>query len=189
MTAHDGFTLRDLVSYNEKHNEANGEGQQRTARATTGPGTAAWRARPTTRGARAAGRQHRNFLATLLLSQGVPMLLTATSSAAPSAATTTSTARTTSSSWMDWELDADPARPARVHPAGRGAAQEHPVFRRRRFFAGEATGTTATVGRHRVVPARRHEHGDADWAHEHARSMMVFLNGDGWKRIVQSWRR
>ena len=96
VTCHDGFTLRDLVSYNDKHNEANGE-DNRTARATTGPGTAASRARPTTRrSSTLRAQQRRNFLATLFLSQGVPMLRTATSSAAPSAATTTATARTTS---------------------------------------------------------------------------------------------
>ena len=76
VTAHDGFTLADLVSYERKHNEANLRGQPRRRATTTARGTAASRARPTTRrSSRCAPLQQRNFLATLLLSQGVPMLL------------------------------------------------------------------------------------------------------------------
>ena len=70
VTAHDGFTLHDLVSYNDKHNEANGE-TTATAPTTTTPGTAAPRARPTTRRSTPLReRQKRNFLATLLLLAG-----------------------------------------------------------------------------------------------------------------------
>jgi pullulanase/glycogen debranching enzyme len=96
VTAHDGFTLHDLVSYNDKHNEANGEdnrdGQRhnllelRRRRPTDDPEINALRA-----------RQKRNLLATLLLSQGVPMLLAGDEMGAPRAATTTPTARTTRS--------------------------------------------------------------------------------------------
>ena len=97
VTAHDGFTLRDLVSYNEKHNEANGEdnndGESHNRSWNCGaegdtddPEVLALRA-----------KQQRNFLATLLLSQGVRCCSAATRSAAPSAATTTPTARTTRS--------------------------------------------------------------------------------------------
>ena len=77
VTCHDGFTLADLVSYNDKHNEANGEDKAATAPTTTGRGTAGSRARPTTpRSWRLRRRQLRNLLATLLLSaRGVPMLL------------------------------------------------------------------------------------------------------------------
>jgi glycogen operon protein len=96
VTAHDGFTLTDLVSYNHKHNEANGEGNRDgddhnrswncgAEGPTDDPDILALRA-----------RQRRNMLATLLLAQGVPMICTATSWGAPSGATTTATARTTS---------------------------------------------------------------------------------------------
>jgi isoamylase len=96
ITAHDGFTLHDLVSYNDKHNEANGE-DNRDGTTTTCPGTAAWKAdrRPADLALRE--RQKRNLLATLLLSQGVPMLLAGDELGAPSRATTTPTARTTRS--------------------------------------------------------------------------------------------
>ena len=75
VAAHDGFTLRDLVSYNYKHNEANGEGGQRTARATTDHGTAASRAKPTILRSTPCGcDSSANFITTLMLSQGVPMM-------------------------------------------------------------------------------------------------------------------
>jgi glycogen operon protein len=96
VTCHDGFTLADLVSYNSKHNEANGDGN-----ADGSNDNRSWNCGtegPTDDPAitELRKRQARNFLATLLLSQGVPMLLVATSSAARSRATTTLTARTTS---------------------------------------------------------------------------------------------
>ena len=97
VTAHDGFTLRDLVSYNDKHNEANGEDNRDGSDDnrswncgvegdTDDPDVLALRR-----------RQQRNFLATLLLSQGVTMLLGGDEPGAPSTATTTPTARTTRS--------------------------------------------------------------------------------------------
>ena len=76
VTAHDGFTLRDLVSLQRQAQRGQRRGQPRRRATTTARGTAAPRARPTTpRSTRCARRQQRNFLATLLLSQGVPMLL------------------------------------------------------------------------------------------------------------------
>jgi glycogen operon protein len=92
VVAHDGFTLRDLVSYNEKHNEANKEGNNdgESHNRSWNCGAEGPTKDKTVNALRA--RQQRNFLTTLLLSQGVPM----TSSAAPSRAITTCTARTTS---------------------------------------------------------------------------------------------
>ncbi len=74
VTAHDGFTLRDLVSYNEKHNEANGEENKRRREPQPVVELRCRRAQRRSGDQRAARRQQRNFLATLLLSQGVPML-------------------------------------------------------------------------------------------------------------------
>ena len=99
VTAHDGFTLQDLVSYNDKHNDANQRGQPRRQQQQSVAGTAGSRG-PTDDAAVNALRelQKRNFLATLLLSQGVPMLLAGDEIGAhPAAATTMPTARTTSS--------------------------------------------------------------------------------------------
>ena len=140
VTAHDGFTLRDLVSYNEKHNEANGEDNRdgESHNRSWNCGVEGPTDDPEIHALRA--RQQRNFLATLLLSQGVPMLAARRRDRPhPAAATTTSTARTTSSSWVDWDLDDDQTRPARRSPHGWSQLRsEHPVFRRRRFFDGDA---------------------------------------------------
>ena len=97
MTAHDGFTLRDLASYNEKHNEANGEDNRDGSDNNNSWNCGAEGPTDDPEILALRRRQIRNFLTTMLLSQGVPMLVAATSSAAPRAATTMPTARTTRS--------------------------------------------------------------------------------------------
>ena len=99
VTAHDGFTLHDLVSYDDKHNEANGEDNRDGHDDNYSAGTAASRGRPTIpRSLALRDRQKRNFMATLLLSQGMPMLLAGDEiGRTPAAATTTPIARTTRS--------------------------------------------------------------------------------------------
>ena len=156
VTAHDGFTLADLVSYNEKHNEANGEGNNDGEShnrswncGVEGPTDDA----EVVACLRAA--QQRNFLATLLLSQGVPMLLGRRRDRPHAGrATTTPTARTTRSPWFDWEHDR--RRSPRVHPRLIALRRDHPVFRRRRLVPG---APDPRHGRHRLVPARRHGDG------------------------------
>ena len=139
VTAHDGFTLRDLVSYNDKHNEANQEDNRDgtddnrswncgVEGATDDPEINALRA-----------RQQRNFLATLLLSQGVPMLLGGDEFGRTQGGNNNAWCQDNEISWFDWELDDDAARPARVHAAAHRLRREHPVFRRQRFLAGHAT--------------------------------------------------
>jgi len=179
VTAHDGFTMRDLVSYNEKHNEANGEGgadgesHNRSWNCgvegeTDDPEVVALRA-----------RQHRNFLTTLLTSQGVPMILHGDELGRTQQGNNNVYCQDNELSWMDWDLD-DTQR-ALLAFTRRVVAlrRDHPVFRRRRFFAGEAT---LPDGQKSVDIAFFRPDGtnmrDADWDHEYARSMMVFLNGD-----------
>ena len=118
ITAHDGFTLRDLVSYNDKHNEANRR-TTATGPTTTGPGTAASRARPTTRrSSRCAARQQRNFLATLLLSQGTPMLLGGDEIGRTQGGNNNAWCQDNEISWFDWELDARASARCSSSPAG-----------------------------------------------------------------------
>ena len=136
ITAHDGFTLRDLVSYNDKHNEANGEdnrdGDEPQPLLELRRRGADRRSRRSTR---LRARQQRNFLATLLLSQGMPMLLRRRRDGAhPAAATTTPTARTTRSPGSTGRRRRRPAR--RSPPRLIALRREHPVFRRRRWFQG-----------------------------------------------------
>ena len=136
VTAHDGFTLRDLVSYNEKHNEANGEdgrdGEEHnrswncgTEGPTDDPEIAALRA-----------RQQRNMLATLLLSQGVPMIAHGDEVGRTQAGNNNVYCQDNETSWVDWGA-VDEELLAFTQALTQLRA-EHPVFRRRRFFTGEA---------------------------------------------------
>ena len=175
ITAHDGFTLADLVSYNEKHNEANlednrdGTDDNRSWNCgvegpTDDPEITALRE-----------RQQRNFLATLLLSQGVPMMLAGDESAARSAATTTPGARTTSS---PGSTGSSTPRRGLLEFTRRLLAlrREHPVFRRTQFLDGErlALGPAGRL----VVPAGRPQDDRRGLADADAHALGVFLNGE-----------
>src|ERR671939_618299 len=105
VTAHDGFTLRDLVSYNDKHNEANGENNQDGANDNESWNCGA--EGPTDdRDIRALrARQQRNFLATLLLSQGVPMLLGGDELGRTQQGNNNAYCQDNPISWIDWQLD------------------------------------------------------------------------------------
>ena len=167
ITAHDGFTLRDLVSYNDKHNEANGEGNRDgtddnrswncgVEGATDDPAINALRA-----------RQQRNFLATLLLSQGVPMLLGGDELGRTQGGNNNAWCQDNEISWFDWSSRRRGA--ARVHaPADRAAPRAsrlppHEVLRRqRRASAGRLVDAArrpphdaARLGQHRVAGDRR----------------------------------
>ena len=136
VTAHDGFTLADLVSYERKHNEANGEDNRDgddhneslnfgVEGATNDPEVLEQRA-----------RQQRNMLATLLLSQGVPMLLGGDEMGRSQGGNNNAYAQDNPISWFDWDLTDDQRQ---LFDFTRGLIQafrEHPVLRRRRFFQG-----------------------------------------------------
>ena len=139
VTAHDGFTLRDLVSYNEKHNEANGENNQdgESHNRSWNCGVEGPTDDPAIDALRF--RQQRNFLTTLLLSQGVPMLVARRRDRrAPSRATTTPTARTTSSpgstgtSTTTAPNCCDFTRAAGLTPPGPSGVPPPPLLRRQR---------------------------------------------------------
>jgi glycogen operon protein len=158
VTAHDGFTIRDLVSYNDKHNDANGEdGNDGEAHNRSwNSGVEGETDDPEVLQLRA--RQQRNFLATLLLSQGVPMLAHGDELGRTQRGNNNTYAQDNELSWVHW----DQGRPAadRVHRRGRAAAQgssdlpAEPVLRRApRRERGEPGGPDA---RHRVAPGRRH---------------------------------
>jgi isoamylase len=172
MTAHDGFTLRDLVSYNEKHNEANLEGNNdgTTDNRSWNCGAEGPTDDPAILALRA--RQQRNFLATLLLSQGVPMLLGGDEWGRSQSGNNNAWCQDNEISWFDWtgvdhELLDFTRRLIRLR-------REHPVFRRTRFFRGSGTQLPdvwwmRTDGRRMT---RR------DWEDSGARAIGVFMNGD-----------
>ncbi|HLI43006.1 MAG TPA: glycogen debranching protein GlgX [Acidimicrobiales bacterium] len=173
VTAHDGFTLADLVSYDEKHNEANGEDNRDGA-----SDNRSWNCGvegPTDDAAVLAlrARQQRNFLMTLLLSEGVPMLLGGDEISRSQGGNNNAYCQDNELSWYDWE-HADEALLAftRTLIAFR---REHPVFHRRRFFRGRAIRGTLDLGWFRPDGA---EMTDDDWVSGSARAICVYLNGD-----------
>jgi isoamylase len=138
VVAHDGFTLNDLVSYNHKHNEANGEENRdgHDHNLSYNFGVEGPTDRPDI--VRARERQKRNFIATLLLSQGVPMICGGDEMGRTQHGNNNAYAQDNEISWLDWELSerdrellAFTRRVARLR-------REHPTFRRRRFFRGRA---------------------------------------------------
>ena len=186
VTCHDGFTLRDLVSYDQKHNLANGE-ENRDGDSHN----RSWNCGVEGETDDAAivelrARQRRNFLATLFLSQGVPMLLAGDEIGRSQGGNNNAYCQDNEVSWIDW-LGGDAALRefTRRLIALRRA---HPVFRRRRWFQGRSIrGSDLTdIGWFRPDGTRMAEE---DWRVTSAAGMGVFLNGDGIEsRDVQGYR-
>jgi isoamylase len=177
-TCHDGFTLADLVSYNTKHNDANGE------RNTDGSndnrswncGTEGPADDPAITELRA--RQVRNLLVTLFCSQGVPMLLAGDELGRTQQGNNNAYCQDNEISWVDWEGASKHADVLEFTRALADLRRAHPVFRRRRFFSGEPA--RGDVGGLRditwLAPAGR-PMAEADWRDGRAMSVGVFLNG------------
>ena len=178
ITAHDGFTLRDLVSYNEKHNDANGEGgadgesHNRSWNCgaegpTDDPGVKELRR-----------RQQRNFLTTLMLSQGVPMLAHGDEIGRTQGGNNNGYCQDDEITWMDWDLDE--AAKDRLAFTQRLIALRaaHPVFRRRRFFEGSSEhGGESDVNDIAWFNPDGGHMSERDWQDGYAKAVLVFLNG------------
>ena len=173
VTAHDGFTLRDLVSYDWKHNEANGgEGGGEDNNRSWNHGAEGPTADPEVNALRA--RQQRNFIATLALSQGVPMLLGGDEIGRTQHGNNNAYCQDNKTSWYDWEhVDADLAAFTRRALALR---REHPVFQRRRWFQGRPIRGSG-VRDIAWFDLTGREMGDDAWNVGFARSLSLFLNG------------
>lgn len=179
VTAHDGFTLRDLVSYNEKHNEANGENNQdgESHNRSYNLGEEGPSANPIINALRA--RQQRNFLATLLLSQGVPMIAHGDELGRTQRGNNNVYAHDSALSWIDWST-ADAALIEFVGSLTR-LRREHPTFRRTRFFDGRPVRRGAGEPMPDVAWLRPDGSamGPEDWESGFGRSIGVYLNGRG----------
>jgi glycogen operon protein len=136
ITAHDGFTLRDLVSYNEKHNEANLEDNKDGTddNRSWNSGVEGPTDDPEVNALRE--RQERNFLATLLLSQGTPMLLGGDEIGRTQGGNNNAWCQDNEISWYDWRIDGWEQRLQDFTRRLINLRREHPVFRRRQFLAG-----------------------------------------------------
>ena len=151
VTAHDGFTLNDLVSYNEKHNEANGEDNRdgESHNRSWNCGVEGPTDDPAVVHLR--NRQKRNFLTTLLLSQGVPMLLHGDELGRTQQGNNNTYCQDSELTWIDWETE-DTALVEFTASVAR-LRRHHPTFRRRRFFDGRPGDRSAggSVAGHRVA--------------------------------------
>jgi isoamylase len=177
VTCHDGFTLLDLVSYDRKHNKANGEGgvDGTDDNRSWNCGAEGPTADPAVLDLRS--RQRRNFLATLFCSQGVPMLLAGDEMGRTQGGNNNAYCQDNEMSWVDWGLADGPASLLEFACELAAFRREHPVFRRRRFFRGQSGTGDSLADIAWLTPSGR-EMGDQDWNTSYARAMMVFLNGD-----------
>ncbi|MGH9456232.1 MAG: glycogen debranching protein GlgX [Thermoanaerobaculia bacterium] len=174
VTAHDGFTLRDLVSYNDKHNEANGEGNRDGESHNRSWNCGAEGPTEDANVVALRNRQVRNFLATLLLSQGIPMLLGGDELGRTQNGNNNAYCQDNEISWYDWAgADAELLEFTRRLITLR---KEHPVFRRRRYFLGRPLygEGISDIGWFRPDGKPM---ADQDWQFGHAKTLGVFLNG------------
>nr|WP_090277557.1 glycogen debranching protein GlgX [Mycolicibacterium komanii]CRL72190.1 glycogen debranching protein GlgX [Mycolicibacterium komanii] len=179
VIAHDGFTLRDLVSYNEKHNEANGEDNNdgESHNRSWNCGVEGPTDDPEVNALRS--RQQRNFLTTLLLSQGVPMIAHGDELGRTQQGNNNVYCQDNELSWIDWDnTDTDLMEFTRKVSALRAA---HPVFRRRRFFSGRPVRQRGGDGLPDIAwfAPDGSEMSDEDWETGYAKSIAVYLNGNG----------
>jgi isoamylase len=179
VTAHDGFTLLDLVSYNEKHNDANGEDNNdgESNNQSWNCGLEGPTDDPEINALRA--RQQRNFLATTLLSQGVPMICHGDELGRTQGGNNNGFCQDNEITWVHWDkADADLVEFTRSVSALRAA---HPVFRRRRFFTGLPVRRRGSEGQPDISWFRPDgsEMTDDDWGSGFGKSVAVYLNGLG----------
>ncbi len=175
VTAHDGFTLADLTSYDRKHNEANGEDN-----ADGDDSGDSWNCGvegptddPIVRELRS--RQQRNLLATLLVSHGVPMILGGDEIGRTQAGNNNAYCQDNETSWYDWE-HVDEALLDFTRRAV-GLRRSHPTLRRRRYAAGAADGRPAQRGEIAFLRADGAAMTDGDWQEHSAKALMLWSGG------------
>ncbi len=177
VTAHDGFTLNDLVSYNSKHNEVNGEDNRDgtdnnrswncgAEGPTDDPAVNALRA-----------RQKRNLLATLLLSQGVPMILAGDAIGHSQNGNNNAYCQDNEISWINWVLKPEEQALLSFAQFMIALRKNHPVFHRRNFFQGRAIKGIEIKDIQWLRPDGK-EMTDEEWKQDSARCLGMFLGGD-----------
>jgi glycogen operon protein len=177
ITAHDGFTLNDLVSYNEKHNEANGEDNR-----DGNDNNISWNGGaegPTDDAAivQLREQQKRNMLATLFLSQGIPMLLAGDETSRTQQGNNNAYCQDDEITWHDWNWDDAKWRLLNFTKRLIRLRSEHPIFRRRDFFKGVPVGDQGRKDVAWLMPDG-HEMTPEEWDKDFARCLGMWLNGD-----------
>ena len=176
VTAHDGFSLHDLVSYNEKHNAANGEENRdgNDHNLSWNCGAEGPTEDPAINALRE--RQKRNFLATLLLSQGVPMLVAGDERGRTQGGNNNAYCQDNETSWLDWTPAPERERLAEFARLLILMRRSHRSFRRRDYFQGRPLHGTGAKDIH-WLKSDGSEMTDEEWEHEHARCLGVLLAG------------
>lgn len=178
ITAHDGFTMNDLVSYNEKHNEANGEGNRdgESNNRSWNCGVEGPTNIPDVNDLRQ--RQMRNIFATLLFSQGIPMICGGDEVARTQQGNNNAYCQDNEISWTNWHLDKRHKELLAFVSKLIHLRLDHPVLHRRRFFTGRELGDDSNM----IPQVEWFDHTGSimdmdDWRNTHAFSMMIYLNG------------
>lgn len=177
VTAHDGFTLRDLVSYNEKHNDANGEGNQDGESHNNSWNCGAEGPTSDPHVNRLRRQQQRNFLATLMLSQGVPMLCAGDEMGRTQGGNNNAYCQDNAISWVNWKLNDEQEDLLRFTRALIRLQKSQPVLTRRFFFQGRSIRGEAVKDIAWFTP-KGLEMNDTDWDGHFVRSLGVLLNGN-----------
>jgi isoamylase len=178
VTAHDGFTLHDLVSYDEKHNEANGEGGADGESHNRSWNCGVEGETDDLDVVALREQQKRNLLTTLLLSQGVPMLLHGDELGRTQQGNNNVYAQDNELAWVDWERARDFEVLTDFTARLVALRKEHPVFRRRRFLQGKPAPGSDVADVLWFQPSGERM-SDDDWDTGYARSVAVHLDGEG----------
>ncbi len=178
VTAHDGFTLHDLVSYARKHNEANLEGSRDGSDNNRSWNCGAEGPTSDASVVELRNRQKRNLLATLFLSQGVPMLLAGDEMGRTQGGNNNAYCQDGPLSWVDWELDEDAHSLVHFTKKLIALRNRHALFRRRTYFRGRAVRDPAMKDISWLNPDAS-EMSDHDWNQTFARALGVLISGRG----------
>ena len=178
ITAHDGFTMNDLVSYNEKHNDANGEGN-RDGESNNRSWNCGVEGPTTIKDVNDLRQQQmRNMFATLLCSQGIPMICGGDEVARTQQGNNNAYCQDNAISWTNWDLDDSQKDLLEFVSKLIHLRLEHPVLHRRRFFTGREPGDPDD----KIPQVEWMDHTGSimdmeDWSNTHAFSVMIYLNG------------
>jgi len=177
ITAHDGFTLHDLVSYDTKHNEANGEDNRDGSDNNNSWNCGAEGVTDDADINALRARQKRNMLATLLFSQGVPMFVAGDEMGRTQGGNNNAYCQDNETSWVNWDLSEDDRELLAFVRRVIGLLHAHPVFRRRHFLKGHEVHEAGTRDVHWLKPDGK-DMTEAEWDHDFARCLGVYLAGE-----------
>jgi glycogen operon protein len=188
VTAHDGFTLQDLVSYNEKHNEANGENNRDGNNDNRSWNCGAEGPTDDANIQALRARQKRNFMATLLLSQGVPMIYAGDAIGHTQMGNNNAYCQDNQISWLSWVLQPEDRNLLAFVQRMINLRKRHPVFRRRRFFQGRPI-KGANVKDVLWLNPKGSEMSEDEWRDASVRCLGMFLAGQGLEETDERGRK